>query len=772
MQLFWQRKKWLTAKCWPAFGLPIMLLSCSDSSERYLRHCQSEFNKGQFDDAVLECRKAIQKSPSSGEAYYWLGLAYVKLNRGAEAYDALRSSVRLRDGDERSREAFADVALAALQESRNGIPSLYKEVAESSDWFLKRDQNSISGLRLKGSLAMLDKKPAEAAAFFQRAHTQKPGDSSLAVRLSDALFAMGSFAQGEQIALKLIEEKRSFGAAYDLLYDRYTSAKRMDDAERILAQRASVIWSPATIVQLALIYSKANKAAERDAMINRLITHKDYANGPIVAGDFYLGIGNAETAIQQYETGIKNYPGNRVAYQRKIVNALLTQRRDDEALQRAEELVRESPKDFEGRAMRAALLFERGQIDRALPEFKELIHERPKDSMLHYNFGRLYVAKKDWNAAIPEFQAAATQLPNFLPPRVLLAEINLLLGRPQEAVRWTEQIIAVETEHPRARLLHAIGMKETGRVEEARAELLKLLAQRPDSVEVKLQLGLVELARNRLSEAEKIFRDLSSKQDDERTIIGLSETLYRRDQPDQALTLLEQSIKKTPSLQLARAYAAVAARAGKYDLAIGQLRQEHLANPNSVEPLLLLGDAQRAKGDYAGALATFEQAKKQFPNNIGVLLQLAYTQQVGGNREGALELYRRVSAQQPNNGTLLNNMASLLAEEDTKSVEEALLLIRKALQSSPGNADYTDTLGMIYLRKNMTDSALQIFAKLVNQSPQSPTFHHHLGLALLQKGSAKEASAALQRALKNLPTKPEEIKIRETLARATQLRVN
>lgn len=747
------------------FVLPVFLLSCSSSVERYLSRCQTEFNNGHFDEAVLECRKAIQKEPSSGESHYWLGLVYVKQNKGAEAYDALRTAVRLREGDGRAREAFADVALAALQESRNGIPAVYKEVSENAEWFLKRDANSVPGLRLKGTLAMLDKKPADAVSLFQKAHTQNPGDSSLTVRLSDALFATGDFARGEQIALALLQEKPSFGAAYDLLYDRYSAAQRLEDAEKILARKAGAIWSPASLVELARIYARTNRTAERDATIKRLLTRRNYANGAIVAGDFYLGMGNAEAAIQQYEAGIASYPENRTAYQRKIVNALLTQHRDGEALQRAEELVKEAPKDFEGRAMRATLLFEKGQMDRALAEFKELAQERPNDSMLRYNFGRLYVAKKDWDAALPEFLAAAKQQPKFLPARVLLAEIHLLQRRPQEAVRWAEQILAIEPEHPRARLLHAIGLKETGRLEEARATLVKLLAGSPDSMDVKLQLGLVELARNRLAEAEKIFRGLNRDSEDPRSLIGLAETLFLRDQPDQALALLEASMKKTPSLPLARTYANLAARAGKHDLAIGQLRQVQLANPNAVEPLLLLGDAQRAKGDYGGAALTFEQARKLAPNDAGVLLQLAYTQQVGGQREEALALYRRISAQQPNNVTLLNNMASVLAEGDGKSVEEALLLIRKALQVSPANPDYNDTLGVIYLRKNMTDSALQIFSKLVKQAPQSPAFHHHLGLALLQKGSAKEASAALQKALQNAPSKPEEMKIREALAR-------
>lgn len=745
-----------------AFAIPLILFSCSSNGERYLNRCQSELNNGNFAEAVLECRKAIQKEPSLGEAHYWLGLAYVKQNRGAEAYDALRASVQLRTEDAAAREAFADVALAALQESKNSIPSLYKDVLENADWLLQRDKDSVPGLRLKGTLALLDKKPSEAVSFFQKASTLKPADPNLTVRLSNALFAQGQFGQGESIALALIEKKQSFGAAYDLLYDQYSAAERFNDAERVLVKRVAAIWNPPSIVQLALHYSRANKPVERDATIEQLTARSRYPGGPILAGDFYLSIGDAETAIRHYEAGITKYPDNRAAYQRKLINALLTQRRDDEALRRAEELVKENPKDFEGRAIRATLLFESGKFDHAVPMFKELVQERPNDATLRYNFGRVYVAKQDWNAAIPEFQAATKQ-PRFIPPRILLAEIQLLLGKPTETIRWSQQVIAIDPDNAKARLLHAIGLKETGQLEEARAELLKLQARLPDRTEVKLQLGLVELARNRLTDAETIFRSLLGNQEDVRATAGLSETLALRNQTDNALALLEQSLKKKPNLQLARIYASLAVRTRKYDLAIGQLEQLRLASPHLVEPLLLLGDVHRVKGDYKSALLTLEQARQMRPDNIGVLSQIAYLQQVSGNRDEALSLYRRIRTMQPENAALLNNMASVLAEGDPKSVEEASILIGRALQISPNNPNYTDTLGTIYLRRNMTDSALQIFSNLVSQSPENATFQHHLGLAFLQRGRGKDASIALDKALKHVSPGPEEAKIRQTL---------
>ena len=65
-------------------------------------------------------------------------------------------------------------------------------------------------------------------------------------------------------------------------------------------------------------------------------------------------------------------------------------------------------------------------------------------------------------------------------------------------------------------------------------------------------------------------------------------------------------------------------------------------------------------------------------------------------------------------------------------------LIKRASQRAPREPTINDTLGWIYLKKNMNDSALQVFTNLVKKYPNNATFHYHLGVTFAQKGDKPE----------------------------------
>jgi predicted Zn-dependent protease len=101
-------------------------------------------------------------------------------------------------------------------------------------------------------------------------------------------------------------------------------------------------------------------------------------------------------------------------------------------------------------------------------------------------------------------------------------------------------------------------------------------------------------------------------------------------------------------------------------------------------------------------------------------------------------------------------------------LDEALSFANKGLHnvSDPTiKKSLSDTLGWIYLKKNMNDSALQIFETLVKNDPRNATFRYHLASTLYQKGDKKQARAELEAALAGEPGSPDEPKIRELLAR-------
>ena len=45
--------------------------------------------------------------------------------------------------------------------------------------------------------------------------------------------------------------------------------------------------------------------------------------------------------------------------------------------------------------------------------------------------------------------------------------------------------------------------------------------------------------------------------------------------------------------------------------------------------------------------------------------------------------------------------------------------------------EFADTIGWIYLKKNLTDNALEIFENIVKSKPMEPIFRYHLALALI-----------------------------------------
>ena len=88
-----------------------------------------------------------------------------------------------------------------------------------------------------------------------------------------------------------------------------------------------------------------------------------------------------------------------------------------------------------------------------------------------------------------------------------------------------------------------------------------------------------------------------------------------------------------------------------------------------------------------------------------------------------------------------------------------------ALVKLPQYAEIADTLGWIYLKKNLPDNALEIFKTNVTKAPKNSTYHYHLAMALYQKGDKIKAKQELQAALSNHPAKEEEANIKELMGK-------
>jgi Flp pilus assembly protein TadD len=115
---------------------------------------------------------------------------------------------------------------------------------------------------------------------------------------------------------------------------------------------------------------------------------------------------------------------------------------------------------------------------------------------------------------------------------------------------------------------------------------------------------------------------------------------------------------------------------------------------------------------------------------------------------------------QPNDGTLMNNLAYLLADNNVQ-IDKAVEYSRRAFQGSPADPVFLDTHAYALCRTGefaQAERYLRRTIQLCERSNTPPTWdiYKHLGMALQGQKKNKEARTAFEKALelgKELPEK-------------------
>jgi tetratricopeptide (TPR) repeat protein len=237
---------------------------------------------------------------------------------------------------------------------------------------------------------------------------------------------------------------------------------------------------------------------------------------------------------------------------------------------------------------------------------------------------------------------------------------------------------------------------------------------------------------------------------------------------DKALALLTSELKKSPESAPVRVLLAdTALHSHNYDLALEHYQFLQAKGIRSEQLQMRLGAVYEFKGNYPQAVASFETAKALAPHDAAASAALADALRLSGRDQDAIANYRNALVLDPENPKAMNSLAFLLVNGDGK-IEEAETLVERALQKAPQEPDFRDTLGMVYLKKNLKDSALNVFQNLVKRQPDNPLYLYHYGLALIQTGQNAKAKAELEAALPMRPPEGVRKGIETTLAKIRQ----
>ena len=727
-----------------------ILAGCGRSAESYAAKANALFDKGEYSEASLNYRKAIQKKPADGELYYRVAMAELKQNQGSQAFQDLNQAVRLSPQNRDARSELENLVLTSYLTDPNRPKALYDILVKLSDQWLAENPNSPEGLRIKGYLAMVDKRAEEAVALLERAHQSNPKEVKITLGLMDALKQAGNPAGAEKIGLDYIATT-NVPDVYDALYRLYFSTQRFSDAEAIAIRKAQA--NPQQVVfalQIAAHYARMGNRPQMEAAIQSFLAKAgNDATAHLEAGDFFTRLGDWDRAIQQFNQGISANPTKKIIYQDRIARALISQGKQDEALKLLNAALSQNPGDKEAHSLRGALLVSRGKASKSdeskegIQEFQALVDKNPDDLSLKLVLAKAQLESGDQSGARTQLLEILKRRPDFLEADMLLADIAMNQSNMREASRYSEAALQIDPNNVHAQLVRGTSLLRLGNLDEAAGVLSRLARQVPDNVDVHVELARLDLMKGRFKESEAAYtKVLESHPEELRALAGLVNVDMAQNRPEHALTRLDSQLRTTNGAPEVRYLMALTGlRAGRYSVAIENLQRLTDQSNGAIDFHLQLASVYRLKGDLRSAINVLQKAATLRPTDPRPASMLAPLLELENRRQEAKAQARRALKLKPDDPGAMNNMAYFLAATGD-NLDEALKLAKAAAAKAPQEPNFADTLAYIYMKRDQNDDAIEIFNKLVSAYPRESSFTYHLGL-VVSKGRPQQSENSL-----------------------------
>jgi tetratricopeptide (TPR) repeat protein len=339
--------------------------------------------------------------------------------------------------------------------------------------------------------------------------------------------------------------------------------------------------------------------------------------------------------------------------------------------------------------------------------------------------------------------------------QILTAAVEAAADRPptlQTAAVLDEAIVSLERAisgsiSPDAGVQYMLGQLyiRSGATDKAIQILGRVVAQNPGSVQGRLTLARAYAAGENLTGAIGVLDEIVEHEP--RVASALAQYQEQAGKPADAArsyTIALAVQPNSPDLKARRIISLYAAK--EYSTASGFAADARKQHPTDIRFPQLQARALFDGGDKSGGIAVLESAARSAPTDSQIQLALVGLYQDAGRSSDAERVLRQILANEPANANALNTLGYLLAVRGDK-LDEAIGLVRRALEKEPNNGAYLDSLGWAHFRKGDLNEAEKYLAAAADRMPGNGEVLDHLGDLYARRERWQDAIAAWTRAL-------------------------
>ncbi len=747
------------------FGAAVLALvvavGCSKNPQKakkeYFDSGNAYYAQQKYKEAVVEYRNAIQQDPKYGEARYKLAEAYSKLNDVPNAYrEYIRAADLLPNDNEAQLKAATFLLIAGQSE----------DAKSRADKVLARDPKNVQAQVVRANALAGLKDLDGAISEINEAIQLDPKQASTYANLGALQLARGRQDEAEASFKKAVDTDPKNVNAQLALGNFYWSAGRPADAEASFKHASEL--EPGNLLAnraLATFYLASNRAAEAEKYLKTVAeTSKD---GPsrLALADYYAGMNRPDEALPI----LNALAGEQQTFaeaKARIAAIQFAQNRRDEAHKTIDEVLAKQPNNTKALLVKARFLVADNKIDEALVKVKAAVTADPQSAVGHYMLGSLYASRNDVDEAVKSFREVLKINPRAVPAQLQLSRLELLRGGAASSVQFAEDAVKNQPENAVARLILVKSLAANGELARADTELGTLLTKYPKSAAVHAEAGNLAMRKKDLVRAKKEYETAQEIEPGSLdALTGLVSLDVVNGKPQEGLARVNAAIQKAPkAAPLYLLAASVQAKSGDAAGAEQSLRKAIDLDSSLLQAYGMLGGLYVAEKKLDQGAAEFEKITKQQPKNIGAHTMIAMILQQQGKQAEAQKKYEQILQMDNHAAVAANNLAWMYAESGT-NLDQALQLAQTAKAALPEQPEVNDTLGFVYLKKDLAQLAVPPLRVSVQKDPQNPIYHYRLGLAYFKTGDKASAKQELETALKLNASFPGADDAKATLAR-------
>ncbi|MFN7925616.1 MAG: tetratricopeptide repeat protein [Bryobacteraceae bacterium] len=367
------------------------------------------------------------------------------------------------------------------------------------------------------------------------------------------------------------------------------------------------------------------------------------------------------------------------------------------------------------------------RYDESIKVFEKLAAADPKDIQSLLRISQIYRQQRKYDKAREASDKAKAIDPNNLD--VLYNEVGILEAENKipEAIQTLKTVV-----DGTARRSYSANERGT------RSMLLE-------------RLGLLYRANEQYKQAADVFKEFGSldEKNAPRAAAQIVDTHRQGRDFKKAEEEADSAFKKWPTDNTVRVVRAnVLADIGRADEAATDIRKM-LDGKNDRETWLTLVQIYEKGKNFSEMAKAIDAADKLSMTNedketILFLRGAMYEKQKKTDQSEAE--FRKLLALNPKSASALNYLGYMYAERNVR-LNEAVDMIKKALEQEPSSGAYLDSLGWAYFRQGKLEEAAEALRKALERTPKDATVHDHLGDVYAKQGKLREAVAVWESSL-------------------------